>query len=78
MANRKELNSQDLEMIVGGAFNWYYDEDGARHCSVDGVGDYKVTSSAKDRYTALKLQHKHDGWHASDYVDVLVSEGYFY
>ena len=75
---RVELNEQDMEKIVGGAFNWYYDRQGAARCRVDGVGEYYVTSSAKDRYAALKLEHKLDGWKGADYVAVLTAEGYFY
>ena len=75
---RKELKEQDIEKVVGGAFNWYYDRDGAARCRVDGVGDYNVTHTAKDRYAALKLEHKLDGWKGADYVAVLVDEGYFY
>ena len=75
---RVELNEQDMGSIVGGAFNWYYDREGAAHCRVDGVGDFYVTAAAKDRYAALKLEHKLDGWKGADYVAVLTSEGYFF
>ena len=77
MSKRIQLNDQDVEKVVGGAFNWYYDEQGARYCWVDGVGDFSVILEAKDRYAALKLAHKLDGWTAQMYVDVLVQEGYF-
>lgn len=72
---RVELNDQDLEDVVGGAFNWYYDPNGIRSCFVDGVGDFVCNAESRDRYTALKLQHKKDRWSAQQYVDVLVSEG---
>lgn len=75
---RKELNEQDIENVVGGAFNWYYDAQGAGRCRVDGVGDFSVTPAAKDRYAALKLEHKLDGWKGADYVAVLTAEGLFY
>ncbi|MBR4235952.1 MAG: hypothetical protein IKR85_07810 [Clostridia bacterium] len=74
---RVELNEQDMEEVVGGAFHWSYDSQGAKKCHVDGVGDFSVTTTAKDRYIALKLEHKLDGWTGADYVNVLVEEGYF-
>lgn len=74
---RIELNEQNLEDVVGGAFNWFYNPQGSYICSVDGVGVYDVTPAAKDRYKALKLEHKLDKWSAQQYVNALLSEGYF-
>lgn len=74
---RMELNEENLANVVGGAFNWYSEDDGSSYCKVDGVGTYKVTPSAQSRWMMLMLQHKLDGWTAADFVDVLVSEGYF-
>lgn len=75
---RVELKEHDIEQVVGGAFNWYYDSQGAKHCKVDGVGTYNVTATAQDRWLALMLEHKLDGWTAADFVNVLVSEGQFF
>lgn len=74
---RIELNEQNLEDVVGGAFNWFYDKEGSYRCRVDGVGEFTVTATAKDRYHALKLEHKLDGWKGADYAAVLVQEGVF-
>jgi len=77
---RIELNEQNLEDVVGGAFNFYYDpnNNGARSCYVDNVGNFTCTAEARDRLTALKLEHKKDHWSAQQYVNVLVNEGYFH
>ena len=74
---RVELKEDNLDNVVGGAFNWYSEDDGSKFCHVDGVGTYKVTASAQSRWMILMLQHKLDGWTAADFVNVLVSEGYF-
>ena len=78
MADRVQLNNDDVEQVVGGAYNFYYDNDGAYCCYVDGIGNFKVKAEARDRLTALKLLHKQDRWTAAQYVDALVSEGMFY
>ena len=78
MTERVELTGKNLEEVVGGAFNWYYDKQGASFCWVDGVGNFQVTATAKDRYNALKLEHKLDGWSAADYANALVAENLFF
>ena len=75
---RVELNEENVENVVGGAFNFYYDAQGVKSCFVDGVGDFSCTVEATDRLSALKLQHKRDRWTAQQYVDVLVDEGLFF
>lgn len=75
---RIELNEQNLEDVVGGAFNFSYTDQGAQSCYVDGVGEFHCNSQARDRLTALKLQHKKDRWSAQQYVDVLLAEHLFW
>lgn len=77
MAERIQLNDQDVTEVVGGAFNWYK-KDGARRCKVTNFGDYFVTDTAKTRYTSLKLEHKADGWTDADYAQQLIDEGEFF
>ena len=79
MANdRIQLSEEDIENVVGGAFNFFYNDQGAYACYVDGVGRFECNSQARDRLTALKLQHKKDRWTAQQYVDVLIAEGVFW
>ena len=78
MANRIELNEQDMANVVGGAYNFYYDLNGARRCDVDNVGDFACDAEASDRLTALKLLHRGQGWNAQMYVDQLLQEGHFW
>ena len=77
-SERIQLSEEELEDVVGGAFNFYYNDDGAYACYVDGIGRFQCNSRARDRYTALKLQHKKDRWTAQQYIDALVSEGLFW
>ncbi len=78
MTKRVELKEQDLENVVGGAFNFYYDANGAKRCDVDNVGDYACSADARDRLTALKIQHRADRWSAAQYTEALINEGYFW
>ena len=80
---RIELNEQNLEDVVGGAFNWCVGDDGmTTECRVDqkGVvlGEFTCEPGAKARYNALKLEHKLDGWSCAQYLEVLVNEGLFH
>lgn len=78
MTDRVELNELDVEDIVGGSYNFYYDAQGARRCDVDNVGDFACDAEARDRLTALKLLHRGQGWTAQMYVDQLINEGHFW
>ena len=79
MAERIELKEENLEEVIGGAFNWYDDKNtGAERCYVDDVGDFGTTPAAFDRLVNLKIQHKFDGWTPQDYVNALVNEGLFF
>lgn len=77
MANRIQLNDQDVENVVGGAFNWYKDPTGAQRCRVDYVGDFAAAPNAMERFYELKLQHRYDKWSAAQYTQALVDEGFF-
>ena len=78
MADRTELNEQEVEEVVGGNFNWYSQRGTQLNkCRVTGIGDYFVSPTAKSRYNVLKLEHKLDGWTEQDYVNTLLCEGEF-
>lgn len=78
---RIELNEQNLDDVVGGAFSWSVSNGGMTKCRVSekGVvlGNFNCTDGAKSRFNALKLEHKLDNWTCSQYLDVLIAEGYF-
>lgn len=75
---RELLNEQNLEDIVGGAYNFYYDENGVKCCQVDGVGTYQCTADAQDKLIFYKLQYKGQGLTAQDYVNLMINAGCFF
>ena len=48
---RMELNEQDLEGIVGGAFNFWYNSKDEYVCKVDNVGSFYAKEGAKRAIT---------------------------
>ena len=46
MAKRVQLNEEQVEKVVGGAFNFYTNKKGQQRCVVDDVGTYYVTPNA--------------------------------
>ena len=45
MANRMQLNDDQLEQVTGGAFN-FYSRDGQKLVYVDGIGTFYCNDSA--------------------------------
>lgn len=46
MANRVQLNDDQLDMVTGGAFNFYAGKDGQKQVYVDGVGTFNCSDAA--------------------------------
>lgn len=76
MEKRVELNEMDLENVVGGSFNYHYNEDGSMYCQVDGAGTYDCSSDAKDKISVYILTHK--GCTLDDVIDYAFSNGLFW
>ena len=57
MADHKELNEQELELVIGGAFHYNTLPDGSMTCRVDGAGTYHCTDNAKQKMSVYFLQH---------------------
>lgn len=76
MANRIELNEQQLDQVVGGAFHYNTQEDGSMTCRIDGAGTYKCTDNAKQKISKYILQH--DDATLQDIINYAVSNGYFW
>ena len=76
MADRIELNEQDLQDVVGGAFNFYtYKKTGEYLCYVDGIGTYKPTSSSS-RAQIVVMCAQNDGLSQQELVDLAIANGY--
>ena len=76
MAERFQLNEQDLEMGIGGAFNYWEDENGNMQCSIDNAGEYHAKDNAKDKISKYIITQKPTS--LQQVVDWAVSEGYLW
>ena len=73
MAERIELNGQDLEAIAGGAFNFRYNSKGRYICDVDGIGVFYADETAKRKINIHDIQNP--GMSEQDLVNWAKSEG---
>lgn len=69
---RVEINEQDLNNVVGGAFN-YIERNGQTICIVDGVGAYYASS---DAFGAIAAYSSDVTLTAQEVVDWAVANGY--
>ena len=70
---RVELNEQNLENVVGGAFN-YFQRNGQTICKVDGVGAYYASPTAFGQIAAHAAADT--SLTAQEVVDWAVANGY--
>ena len=76
MADRMQLNENDLEDVVGGAFNFYtYKKTGEYLCYVDGIGTYKPTSS-NSKNQIVKMCAQNPNLTQQELVDLAINNGY--
>lgn len=76
MANRMELNDQELENVVGGAFHYNTQADGSMTCRVDGAGTYHCTDNAKQKLSKYFLQNPDAS--LQDAINYALQNGYFW
>lgn len=76
MAERIELNEEQLDDVVGGAFNFRYNSKGAYICKVDGVGTYYASENAKRQLAVYEIGHP--GLSDADLVAWAVAQGLFW
>lgn len=55
MADRVQLNGQDLDNVVGGKFSFFKDEEGNRKCTVTGHGTFNTTADGSSKYMQLRM-----------------------
>lgn len=70
---RVELNGDNLEQIVGGAFHYYTNSAGKFRCRVDNIGTFYAKS---DAFGAISAYASDITLSAQDVVDWALSEGY--
>lgn len=79
MAERIQLNEEQVESVVGGYFtyNTYTNDDGSEYmtCRVDEIGTYKCTDNAKRMISRFFMNN----WDATaqDAVNYALANGYF-
>ena len=74
MAERVRLNNDDLQDVVGGAFN-FYAKDNNGMCYIDGVGTYYCSPEASS-WVVTKMTKA--GTSPSDVVAEAVQQGLFW
>ena len=74
MSDRKELNEEALEQVVGGAFNFYTTQKGTNKCVVDGIGTYYVTA---DAFAWVVQKTAGDKYSAQEVVNMAIAAGKF-
>lgn len=75
MANRIELNEQDIGNVVGGAFTYKYDKQGNYKCKVDGGAVYYAREGAREAIT--KYDYSSDSLTSQDLVNWALQNGWF-
>lgn len=76
MGNRMELNDQDLDMVVGGAFHYNTMSDGSMTCRVDNDKTYKCTDNAKQKISTFFV--KNPNATLQDAINYALQNGYFW
>ena len=80
MAKRVQLNEQDLDSVVGGAFIFYTNKDnGEKLCYVEGIGVYQPTSSqSKENIMVMCARSENAGKSQQELLDMAIGAGYLY
>ena len=73
---RVELNEQEWENVVGGAFNFRYNSKGKYICDVDGIGVFYALESAKRQICVYDIQNP--GLSDQEKVDWALAQGYLW
>lgn len=73
MADRVELKAEEMEKVVGGAFNYFEDENGEYRCLIDDVGLYHAKYTAKRAITKLILNNR--GASVTEIVQLAIDAG---
>ena len=76
MADRIQLNEQDLQEVVGGAFNFFNNvHTGEPMCYADGIGMFKPTSE-NSKAQIIRMCAQNDGLSQQELVNMALANGY--
>lgn len=82
MADRMELNEQELDSVVGGAFyyNTYTNEDGSEYmtCRVDDFGTYYCSDNAKKKIVTYAMKKGVANVTVEELIQYALDNGYFW
>lgn len=76
MSDRIQLNEQEVDQIVGGAFK-FYDKDGQGYCKVSDVetpGKYYCTAGT-GVYEFMKMRAENPGLSGDEYLQMAINNG---
>ena len=57
MTNRIELNEEQLDGVVGGAWTFFVDDEGKPAVNIDGYGTYHCGAGANNKYIQLYIKN---------------------
>lgn len=75
MKDRMQLTDAELDLVFGGAWN-YYDDGDQKMCHVDNYGTWKCTQDAASKIRKLKAQNMDKT--VQDIINMAISLGYFW
>ncbi|MBQ1311518.1 MAG: hypothetical protein IIY55_06685 [Blautia sp.] len=73
MGKRVAMNESELDLVSGGAFN-FYSRDGQSQCYVDGVGTFNCSDTAATWIVSQMTA----GVSPADIADQAMANGYFW
>ena len=73
MSDRKQLNEESLEEIVGGSFTFYTDQQGNPRCYVDNYGKYNTSADGFFKY--IDMRNAQPGLTENEYVQIALNTG---
>lgn len=76
MNEHVELNDQELEMVIGGAFHYNTRPDGSMYCRVDDDKTYNCTDNAKQKISTFFV--KNPDATLQDAINYALQNGYFW
>jgi len=72
MADRIQLNDQEMEDVTGGKFSFFTDEDGKMKCRVTGYGVFETTDQGF--YNYISVRRANPGLTEADYFRLCMEQ----
>lgn len=71
MANRVELNDENLEQVAGGKFT-FFTQDGQPKCTVTGYGTFTTTADGVFKY--MTIRNTNPGLSEAEYYQMCIDQ----